>query len=553
MTVMNYPILPPVEDLTLAQLVAQMIVVRTSGHLFDHELEYPAWEADGETLRHYIQDLGVGGVIFLGGSAAELGIKIQQLQAWSRIPLLLAADIEEGVGQRFSGATWFPPPMALGAIAQTQPDQAQDYAFRMGAAIAQEAIAIGLNWVLAPVVDINNNPLNPVINVRAFGESPQVVSQLTTAFIQGAQQHPVLTSAKHFPGHGDTATDSHLALPIIPHDRERLEQVELVPFQAAIAAGVDSIMTAHLQVSALDAEHPSTLSPATLTGLLRQAWGFEGLIVTDAMIMGAITQRYGTYEAAVLAVEAGADVVLMPGDPAGVIQALCEAVRMGRIPLHRIQASVERLWRAKQKVASPLGTPPEACHAWEQVPPPPVQLELLAQPATHRLVEEMVQASLVGAGQWCPTQGGRNLIVVDEVLGCRFLKRTSPAIAVPTQQGYHLQLIDNRSELPPLVATQQTPTLLQVFIRGNPFHSSAGINRAAHAWFQALLATNSLEALVVYGSPYVWEEFRRALPATVPCRFSYGQMPAAQSIVLQDLLHSREVRSKANQVAVFTD
>ncbi|MGA7935210.1 MAG: glycoside hydrolase family 3 N-terminal domain-containing protein, partial [Kovacikia sp.] len=348
------PFLPDITSLSLTEQVAQMVVVRASGYLFDHQIQYPVWEPKAEVLQSWLQELGVGGVILLGGSAGELALRTQQLQSWAKLPLLLAADVEEGVGQRFSGATWFPPPLALAAIATQQPDLAEQEAEQMGATTAQEARAIGLNWVLAPVVDVNNNPANPVINVRAFGETPQIVSRLITAFLRGAQRHPVLTAAKHFPGHGDTAVDSHLELPVLNHSLERLQQIEIPPFEAAIAAGVDAVMSAHLQIPALDPIYPATLSPRILTQELRQKLGFDGLIVTDALVMGAIANRYGANQAAVLAVEAGADILLMPLDPVGAIAAVCAAVEAGRISLERIQASVERIWRAKQKVGSPL-------------------------------------------------------------------------------------------------------------------------------------------------------------------------------------------------------
>ncbi len=338
--------LPSPETLSLAEQVAQMIVVRTTGHLFDHEVAYPQWEATNAELERVLA-LGVGGVILLGGSAAEVGVRTQQLQSLAKYPLLMAADIEEGVGQRFSGATWFPPPMALGQIAREDLPLAVDLARQMGESIAQEATAIGLNWLLAPVVDVNNNPANPVINVRAFGESAQTVAALTSAFIEGARAFPVLTSAKHFPGHGDTDMDSHLSLPVVPHDFERLQALELVPFERAIASKVDSIMTAHLQLPNVDPEYPATLSKVTLSGLLRQDMGFDGLIVTDALVMGGITQHYGADEAAVLAVEAGVDVLLMPENVEGAIAAVCAAVNEGRIEPAVILRAVERIWRAK--------------------------------------------------------------------------------------------------------------------------------------------------------------------------------------------------------------
>jgi len=550
------PHLPDLERLSLAELVAQMIVVRASGYLFDHQIQYPVWEPAAAKLQHWLQDLGVGGVIFLGGSAGELALRSQQLQAWAKMPLLLAADIEEGVGQRFSGATWFPPPMALGAIARHDAAKARHYAEQMGSAIAQEALAVGLNWVLAPVVDVNNNPDNPVINVRAFGDTPTEVSELAIAFIQGVQRHPVLSAAKHFPGHGDTATDSHLELPVLPHSQERLEAVELPPFAAAISAGVDSVMSAHLQIPALDPDYPATLSRKVLTGLLRQQLGFDGLVVTDALVMGAITNRYGPNEAPVMAVEAGADILLMPLDPAGAIQAVCRAVETGRIAQEQIRASVERIWRAKRKVCAP----PVAVTA-----PPTLRPHQLAQRETITTAASILQDAMdvrVLRGP-IPTvdnsTGLRNLIVVDNILSCPFLSRQAPAIVLPQQFGYQLQWVDCHTPMtaPEFDPQREQPTLLQLFIRGNPFRGSAGLNHTAQGWFQALVKSGKLQALVIYGSPYVLEQFLPKLPPEVPYIFTYGQMPAAQALALKALFVtpvSEAKRLEANQhQQAFTD
>lgn len=545
------PVLPPPESLSLVQQVAQMVVVRASGHLFDHQRNYPAWEADQATLEHYLEDLGIGGVILLGGSAAEVGLRSQSLQTQAPIPLLMAADIEEGVGQRFAGATQFPPPMALEAIYQRHPEQALRYAETLGEVTAQEALAIGLNWVLAPVVDVNNNPDNPVINVRAFGRTPTVVTQLAGAFIRGAQRHSVLTTAKHFPGHGDTAVDSHLSLPTLTHEWQRLSQIELPPFQAAIEAGVDAVMTAHLQVSSLDPTHPATLSQPILTELLRHQLGFDGLIVTDALIMGGIAQRYGAYEAAVMAVEAGVDILLMPTDPEGVIKAVCEAVAVGRLAPERILAAVERIWRAKQKATALMEIPPESCHAWEHVPPPPVRLELLAQPQQRQQAAAMVRDSMTVHGQ-LPTapSGGRNLILVDDILSCQVLPSRAAAITWPQRLGYQLQLVDQQGchHLP---GHNPAPTLLQLFIRGNPFRGSAAVADIAETWLASLLASEQLTGLVVYGSPYVLELLQPRLPSTLPYGFSYGQMPAAQT-ALFEVLCPQEKPAAAEQQP-FTD
>ncbi|MFM9266054.1 glycoside hydrolase family 3 N-terminal domain-containing protein [Tychonema sp. BBK16] len=531
-----------IDNLSLPELVAQMFVVRASGYLFDHQICYPEWEPTADKLRHYLENLGVGGVILVGGSAAELAMRSHQLQSWAKFPLLLAADIEEGVGQRFAGATWFGPPMAIAEIARKNPEAADRYAEQMGAVTAIEARAIGLNWVLAPVVDVNNNPDNPVINVRAFGETPEIVSKLASAFIRGASPHPVLTTAKHFPGHGDTAVDSHLELPVLPHSPTRLAEVELPPFVEAIANGVDAVMTAHLLIPAWDAEFPATLSRKILIGKLREELGFEGLIVTDALVMGAIANKYGHNEAAVLAAEAGADVLLMPLDPEGAIQAVCEAVTQGRLSITQIKESVKRIWEAKQKVGLSISDPPQ----------PPlakggrknsalIDLSTLSNPDAMKTAANILRDSLKFGGnlplpQPQKNQLLRNLIVVDDVLGCEFLGNHTPAIALPAQLGYELQLIDDRAGAIADTASNTepfSPTLLQIFIRGNCFRGSAGLTETAQDWFKKLLTTGELQAVLIYGSPYVLEQFLPYLPPNIPYVFCFGQMPTAQTIALE--------------------
>jgi beta-glucosidase len=534
--------LPNLNDLSLEQKVAQMVVVRASGYLFDHQIQYPAWEPSAAQLQHLIQNLEVGGVILLGGSAGELSLRTQQLQNWAKIPLLIAADIEEGVGQRFGGATWFPPPMAISAVALKNLAQAELYAAEMGATTAKEALAIGINWVLAPIVDVNNNPQNPVINVRAFGETPEIVSKLGSAFIKGAQSYGVLTTAKHFPGHGDTAVDSHIDLPVLRHTPPRLAEIELPPFQAAIASGVDAIMSAHLLLPAWDAELPATLSRLVLTELLRDSMKFEGLIVTDALIMGAIANRYGADEAPVMAVEAGADILLMPVNPETAIQAVCDAVKSGRISGDRIHASVERIWKAKAKVSSPSSP----------------HLHQLAEPkALNTVANILLDSQQVGGAlplSLKPDDGVRrlrNLIVVDDLLGSDFLGRNTPAVTVPRQLGYELQFVDRNTPQFKEEAEQphaSKPTLLQVFIRGNPFRGSAGLTPVAADWFKRLLKTGNLQAMVIYGSPYVLQQFLPNLPFNTPFVFSYGQMPQAQAIAL-DVLFAQS--SPVNTFTLF--
>ena len=532
-------LLPNFKDLTLREQVAQMLVVRASGYLFDHQIQYPSWEPPAEILHTWLQDLGVGGVILLGGSAGELAWRCQQLQDHAKVPLFLAADIEEGVGQRFSGATWFAPPMALADLARRDVTAAQVYARQMGTWTAQEALAIGLNWVLAPVVDVNNNPQNPVINVRAFGENPMVVSQLATAFIQGAQKYAVLTTAKHFPGHGDTATDSHLDLPVIPHGLKRLKEIEYPPFEAAIAAGVDSIMSAHLLIPELDPTHPATLSARILTQELRQKLGFEGLVVTDALVMGAIADRYGANEAAVLAVEAGADILMMPADPPRAIEAICDAVTTGRLTAARIEASLQRIWEAKRKLNTVERDPSHHNHAWEH-PPTSIRVDQLAQPNALATAATILRSTSRVKGQISASQPHqRTVIIVDDVIDLQALNRKAPAIDIPRQRNYQVQILDcHTPELAmPTQPSPLQPTLLQLFIRGNPFRGSAELSQLAQNWFDYLCRTQQLQGLVIYGSPYALDTFLPLLPEGIPYGFSYGQMPMAQAIVLEQLVH----------------
>ena len=294
-------------------------------------------------LRHQARELGMGGFILFEGDIYESAVLIDRLQSQARIPLLIGSDFERGAAFRIRNTLPLPWNMAVGAA------RSEQWAHRQGRITAEEARALGVNWIFAPVVDVNNNPANPVINIRAYGEDPQTVGRLGAAFVAGAQQAGVLATAKHFPGHGDTEVDSHLSLPVISAHRRRLEQIEWVPFREAIGAGVMTVMTAHIAVPALenDPRRPATLSAAILERVLRQELGFQGLIVTDSMKMKGLTRGCWSGEAAVQALEAGVDVLLDPPDPQVVFGALLEAVKTGRLSEARVNRSVERILQAK--------------------------------------------------------------------------------------------------------------------------------------------------------------------------------------------------------------
>src|SRR6202795_3800818 len=306
-------------------------------------------------IMHDVTDLHCGGFINIT-QASPLGIVKSQayptavltnhLQQKSKLPLLIGADFERGAAMRLDEGTSFPTAMALAAGGNPAD------AYTMGKITALEARAVGIHWIYAPVSDVNNNPGNPIINTRSFGEDPQRVAEYVAAFVRGVQENGGLATAKHFPGHGDTAADSHIDLPVIRADKDRLEHLELIPFRSAISAGVGSIMSGHLSIPALepDPNTPATLSNNVLTGLLRDELHFEGLVITDAMDMGGITTRYAPGEAAVRAFLAGADALLMSPVPDAAFEALQAAVKSGRISHERLDASVRRILQAKARL-----------------------------------------------------------------------------------------------------------------------------------------------------------------------------------------------------------
>ena len=525
----------------LRRQVAELLVLRASGHLSDHQRRYPQWELPNSTLQRLLQE-GVGGVILLGGTAVELQQRTQQLQGWSSQRLLFCADVEEGVGQRFEGASWLVPPLALGRLYRGDPELAMALSERYGRCTGEQARRCGLNWVLGPVCDVNNNPANPVINVRAWGEDPSSAGALAVAFQRGLSQADVLGCAKHFPGHGDTASDSHLDLPVLPHSRERLEQVELPPFRAAIAAGIDSVMTAHLLLPELDPEQPATLSKAVLTDLLRRQMGFNGLVVTDALVMEAISARHGAAEAAVLAFDAGADLILMPADADAAIDGLCAGFNSGRLPLERLEESRQRRAHALQSI--PISAPSGP----------------IVTAADQALEAELVRHSLTIRDAVVRADAGINLVRVDSLLpGAAALSGWSPALRIPETQGFRSVVLHGEGLSPwscqpeaplALEGLGNGPVMLQLFLRGNPFRAGRDAQEPWAAAIQQLVTLNRLAGVVIYGSPYLWESLQPILPSGCPAAYSAGQMQEAQRQVLTALFPTS---SPASGGGAFTD
>ncbi|MDQ4121874.1 MAG: glycoside hydrolase family 3 protein [Acidobacteriota bacterium] len=325
--------------LTLRERIGQMIV---TGMLGDYK------NINGEKFaeaRKQILENKVGGFVFYRGDVLELAALTNEMQRISKVPLLMAADFERGLPMQIRSGTSFTHNMGVAAAGDPQ------MSYRKGRIIAEEMRAIGINWLYGPVSDVANNPGNTMVNVRSYGEDPQRTAEFVAAEVRGLKDGGVLSTAKHFPGHGDTPVDSHIVLPVINIKRERFNTVELAPFRSAIAAGLDSLMTAHIALPEITGDNiPASLSPQINIDLIRKELNFDGIITTDSLGMGAIIKSYAGAEGALRAIKAGADVALLPLDPKAAIDAVEQAVVRGEIPREQIDQSVRRLLRAKYRV-----------------------------------------------------------------------------------------------------------------------------------------------------------------------------------------------------------
>ena len=337
-------------SLSLRERVGQMVMVWMLGDYTNvHDSSY------AEVIRWVERD-GIGGVSMSLGTPIEVAAKLNDLQRRARVPLLVSADLEPGLGRLEGGlfahymldagsATVFPPSMAIAATGRDSD------AYDVGRAIAEEGRAVGIHVNFAPVVDVNNNPSNPVINTRSFGEDPRRVARLSANFVRGAIDGGQLATAKHFPGHGDTDVDSHVGLPVVGATMARLDSVELVPFKAAIAAGASLVMTAHIALPVVngDSSTPATLAPRIITGLLRDSLHFRGVAITDAMTMEGIGKGYTAEQSSVLAVKAGAEILLKPSDATRAINALVAAVDRGEISRSRVDSAARHVLELKAR------------------------------------------------------------------------------------------------------------------------------------------------------------------------------------------------------------
>jgi beta-glucosidase-like glycosyl hydrolase len=543
-----------VASLSLREKAGQVVMVGSRGiYRAEDDPEYL-------DLVRLVSEEGIGGVIWFASTPLETADLNHRLTARAKVPLLVASDLESGPGMRFPDLVFGPSAMAVAATGDL------DLAQRRARATAEAARALGIHVVFAPVADVNNNPDNPVINVRSFGEEPVAVGRFVAATVKGLQDGGVLATLKHFPGHGDTATDSHRSLPVLALDRARLDAVELVPFRAGLDAGARSVMTAHLSVPALDATPvpvlqnairthdftedvtevakegtlPATLSPRITTKLLREEMRFDGLVFTDAMTMGGVVAHFETGEAAVRVLEAGGDVVLMPPDAKVAIAAIVAAVTSGRLPEARLDQAVARLLAEKER----LGLFRERSLPLQEIA---TRAGTRAQKATEEEVARRGLTLVREAEGALPLRPGAKLfalaihddrgsVAIDTTLQSELKKRAGAVDFVrldPTSCAGEGAAVAEK-------AVAADAILVGLFVRPRSGRGTIEIPAEGKAAITALLASGRPVVAVAFGSPYVL----RDVPALTTFLCGYGPQALVQSAAVSALFGESAIEGK---------
>jgi beta-N-acetylhexosaminidase len=526
--------------LTVREKVAQLFVIGFTGHpMHTRTREY-------RKFVHLVAEEHVGGLILVNVTNGRLVTKadpleaasfINQMQRLAKVPLLVSADFERGASMRIDITTAFPHAMAFAASGDPNEARAE------GEITAREARALGVQWLFFPDADVNNNPDNPIINIRSYGENPADVSSYVSAFIEGAHSVPsarVLTTAKHFPGHGDTDTDTHMDLATIKGDKPRLEEIEWTPFRAAIKSGTDSVMTAHIAVPSLDdLGVPATLSPKILTGILREELGFKGIIVTDALEMGGIVKGYPGGESSVRAIQAGADVLLMPADAEGAINAVTEAVRTGKISLKRIEESDMRILTAKAHVG--LGVKRtvnlEEIHSVVDSPESNVVAQDIADRSVTLVRNQDDQVPLkepASAAFFVLSEGPTS---VEGLAFAAEVRKRAPGAMVIT--------VDARmSDGDLLVAIQRAAQVksyvVAAFASVAAYRGSVALGGGFPQMLQVMFATKKPMTLVALGNPYLLRNF----PDVAAYMTTYSTVPPSEVAAVKALFGEIDIRGK---------
>ncbi|MFL5637410.1 MAG: glycoside hydrolase family 3 protein [Gemmatimonadaceae bacterium] len=539
-------------SLSLREKVAQLIMPWVGG-------DYAAvGSPEFEQVRRWVQDDRVGGLVLSIGLPLSYAAKLNELQARARVPLLIASDMENGPGMRLGniyalpsllpqgGGTTFPPVMALGAAGS------EDLAYKLGQVLGTEARAIGVHMVFGPVLDVNSNPLNPIINTRSFGENPALVSRLATAYIRGARSTGLMSTGKHFPGHGDTDVDSHLDLPTIRADRAHLDSVDFPPFRNAVAEGIDAIMTAHIAVVGVegDTAGPATLSHRFMTDVLRDEMHFGGVLFTDAMTMGGVAKRYGATEPLIKALEAGADVLLMPRDVTNAITTVTEAVHSGRLTEARIDASVRRILTAKARAGLRTGRLVDL-NAVDRIVDIPEHTKIAEEVAARSITLAQDKMNLVplrsaSAGATSVVDSSRRILSItyadasDLVAG-----RTFNSVIDDRIPGTRTVRVDNRTtdaEYAALTAQADSASLLLVsaYVSPREFAGSVGTQGAFSQFVEKLALSGKPIIVLSFGSPYLLSAF----PSVSSYLLAWGGAPISQRAAALALVGEREINGK---------
>ncbi|MGI8510755.1 MAG: glycoside hydrolase family 3 protein [Gemmatimonadaceae bacterium] len=522
--------------LSLRDRAAQMVWPNIYGDYVPADA--PQWRR----ISSYVTQDKVGGILISIGSPVEIAVKLNALQRMSSLPLLVGADLETGAGMRarggyftpngidLGGATLFPPNMAIGATGDTA------LAYTEGRVTALEGRALGIHIDFAPVLDVNNNPGNPVINTRSYGEDPHAVARLGSAFIRGLQEHGMIATAKHFPGHGDTETNSHLALPVVNVTRARLDSVELVPFRAAIRSGVGGFMTFHGSMPALDPSGaPGTLSAAVVSGLLRKEMGFKGVVISDAMDMRGVTDKYGVNEAVKRAVAAGVDVLIQPADVPGTINAVLAGVTEGRYSEARVSESALRILALKRQ----LGLDRDRLanlDSLRSVVGDSMHMEM-ARVAAERsitLVRDSLKLLPISVG---PTP---------RVVSITIARRTDPGAgtsfnaelrrALPALQTEFVMSDDPAVNYPRLAAMADSAdvTIVSSYVGQSWDAVSADAPKAFADWIAGINSRGRKLMVVAFGNPYLLQQ----IPLVPDYLVAWGGSPVSQEAAARALLGS---------------
>jgi len=497
-------------SLSLHDRVGQMVMEWVLGDYTN------AKDSSYAEVTRWIERDHIGGVSMSLGTPIEVAAKINDMQRRSKVPLLVSADLEPGLGRLEGGifahymldagsATVFPTPMAIAATGRDSD------AYDVGRAIAREGRAVGIHINFAPVVDVNNNPANPVINTRSFGENPARVARLSGLFVRGAQDGGQLATAKHFPGLGDTDVDSHVGLPLVRVSSARLDSVELVPFKAAVAAGASLVMTAHIALPAItgDSTTPATLSPKIITNLLRDSVGFRGVAITDAMTMEGVGKGYTTEQSSVLAVKAGADILLKPSDPTRAINAVVAAVENGEVTRARIDSAVRRILELKVRsgaVAAPISS-------LENV------REVVGSPENRALSRDIAKRAITlirDRDNLVPLRGDRVTMLLVEYAAETEIKvgraclpqlrgargKSKAATVVRITPGANGQELDSIARM----AAKASTVIVAAYVRRVEGEGRVAVPQHIASWIDSI-ATRRPTVVVSLGNPYLIRQF----------------------------------------------